>query len=105
MAVARHGGKAVLVEMNSETDFVAKDASFVALCQAIAPAALASDAADVEALKTAKQASDDTVEEARAAVDCPRSVKTSRFVVSHAWTAPTPWSFTSTVVTSACWLN
>ena len=67
VAAASNGGKAVLVEINSETDFVAKDGSFVALCDAIAAAALASDAADVEALKTAKLASGETVEEARAA--------------------------------------
>ena len=67
IAIASNGGKAVLVEINSETDFVAKDGSFVALCDAIAAAALASDAADVEALKTAKLASGETVEEARAA--------------------------------------
>ncbi len=67
VAAASNGGKAVLVEINSETDFVAKDGSFVALCDAIAAAALGSDAADVDALKTAKLASGETVEEARAA--------------------------------------
>ena len=67
VAAASNGGKAVLVEINSETDFVAKDGSFVALCEAIAAAALASGAADVEALKSAKLASGETVEEARAA--------------------------------------
>ena len=67
VAAAGNGGNAVLVEINSETDFVAKDGSFVALCEAIAAAALASGAADVEALKSAKLASGETVEEARAA--------------------------------------
>lgn len=67
VAAAGNGGKAVLVEINSETDFVAKDGSFVALCESIAAAALASGVADVEALKTAKLASGETVEEARAA--------------------------------------
>ena len=67
VAAAGNGGNAVLVEINSETDFVAKDGSFVALCDAIAAAALSSGAADVEALKTAKLASGETVEEARAA--------------------------------------
>ena len=67
VAAAGNDGKAVLVEINSETDFVAKDGSFVALCEAIAAAALASGAADVEALKSAKLASGETVEEARAA--------------------------------------
>ena len=67
VVMASGNGKAVLVEINSETDFVAKDGSFVALCEAIAAAALASGAADVEALKSAKLASGETVEEARAA--------------------------------------
>jgi elongation factor Ts len=67
IAVAQSGGKAVLVEINSETDFVAKDANFVAFTDAVAQAALASGATDVEALKSAKLASGETVEEARAA--------------------------------------
>ncbi|PNS09558.1 translation elongation factor Ts [Solilutibacter silvestris] len=67
IAMAQDGGKAVLVEVNSETDFVAKDANFLAFTDAVAQAALASGAADVEALKSAKLASGETVEEARAA--------------------------------------
>jgi elongation factor Ts len=67
IAVAQDGGKAVLVEINSETDFVAKDENFIAFTSAVAQAALASDAADIEALKAAKTASGETVEEARAA--------------------------------------
>ena len=67
IAMAQDGGKAVLVEVNSETDFVAKDGNFVAFTDAVAQAALASGAADVEALKGAKLASGETVEEARAA--------------------------------------
>lgn len=68
IVAAQDGGKAVLVEINSETDFVAKDDNFVAFADAVAQAALASGAADAEALKSAKVASGDTVEEARAAV-------------------------------------
>src|ERR1041384_6663072 len=67
IAMAQDGGKAVLVEVNSETDFVAKDANFIAFTDAVAQAALVSGAADAEALKTAKLASGETVEEARAA--------------------------------------
>jgi elongation factor Ts len=67
IAVAQDGGNAVLVEINSETDFVAKDENFVAFANAVAQAALTSGAADTEALKTAKLASGETVEEARAA--------------------------------------
>ncbi len=68
IAVAQDGGKAVLVEINSETDFVAKDANFLAFVDAVAQAALASGAADIEALKGARLPSGETVEEARAAV-------------------------------------
>jgi elongation factor Ts len=68
IAVAQSEGKAVLVEINSETDFVAKDSTFLAFAEAVAQAALASGVQDVEALKQAKIASGETVEEARAAV-------------------------------------
>ena len=67
IAVAQDGGKAVLVEINSETDFVAKDENFLAFANTVAQAALASGAADAEALKSAKLPSGETVEEARAA--------------------------------------
>ena len=60
--------KAILVEINSETDFVAKDDNFLGFANAVADAALASGAADVEALKSAALPSGATVEEARAAV-------------------------------------
>src|SRR5690606_6703886 len=68
IVAAQEGGKAVLVEVNSETDFVAKDENFGAFAEAVAKAALASGVAEVEALKAAKVASGETVEEARAAV-------------------------------------
>ncbi len=68
IAVAQDGGKAVLVEVNSETDFVAKDENFIRFADSVAQAALASGAADVEALKSAKLASGETVEEARSAL-------------------------------------
>ena len=51
IVAAQDGGKAVLVEINSETDFVAKDENFVAFTEAVAKAAL--DAGDVDALKAA----------------------------------------------------
>ncbi len=59
-------GKAVLVEINSETDFVAKDENFLAFTENVAAAAIG--AADIEALKGAPYATGGTVEEARAAV-------------------------------------
>jgi elongation factor Ts len=65
IAMAAEGGRAVLVEVNSETDFVAKDGNFVAFADAVAQVALASGAADVEALKAVKLG-EVSVEEARA---------------------------------------
>ncbi|GGD56899.1 translation elongation factor Ts [Pseudoxanthomonas indica] len=68
IAMAQDGGKAVLVEINSETDFVAKDSNFLGFTESVAQAALASGAADAEALKSAKLPTGETVEETRAAV-------------------------------------
>ena len=68
IVAAQADGKAVLVEINSETDFVAKDENFLAFTDAVAQAALTSGVADADALKSAKVASGETVEEARAAV-------------------------------------
>ena len=66
LGLAQDGGKAVLVEVNSETDFVANDANFKSFVDAVAAVALTSGAADVDALKAATLASGETVEEARA---------------------------------------
>jgi elongation factor Ts len=68
IAMAQDGNKAVLVEINSETDFVAKDSNFTTFTDAVAKAALTSGASDVEALKATRLPSGETVEEARAAV-------------------------------------
>jgi len=51
VAVAVEGGKAVAVEVNSETDFVAKNAEFQDMVAGIAKAALG--VSDIEALKEA----------------------------------------------------
>jgi elongation factor Ts len=68
IVLAQDGGKAVLVEVNSETDFVAKDENFLAFADMVAKQALASGAADAEALKQAKAPNGGTVEEARQAL-------------------------------------
>src|SRR5687767_9818787 len=54
IAMASAPGKAVLVEINSETDFVAKDENFIAFTNSVAEAALSSGAQDAEALKGTK---------------------------------------------------
>jgi len=67
IAASQGQGKAVLVEINSETDFVAKDSQFIAFTDTVADAALASGTDDVEALKQVLVDSGQSVEEARAA--------------------------------------
>jgi elongation factor Ts len=67
IVLAQAPGKAVLVEINSETDFVAKDENFIAFASKVAETALTAGAGDVEALKGASMGGD-TVESARAAL-------------------------------------
>lgn len=65
VVIARDGNKAVIAEVNSETDFVAKDENFVAFAEAVAAAALGSGTSDVEAFASEKLADGRSVEEAR----------------------------------------
>ena len=67
VVMAASAGKAVVVEINSETDFVAKDENFLAFIQSVANAALTSGAADAEALKDVSVGGE-TIEQARAAL-------------------------------------
>lgn len=50
IVIASEGTKAAILEVNCETDFVAKDASFLALAKAAADAALANSITDIETL-------------------------------------------------------
>ncbi len=68
IVAAAEGTRAVLVEVNSETDFVAKDENFLAFAEMVAQVALSSGAADVDALKAATAPGGGTVEEARQAL-------------------------------------
>ena len=61
-------GKAVLVEINCETDFVGKDASFLKFSDNVAEVALKSGAADIDALKAAAYPGGGTVEDAAKAL-------------------------------------
>ena len=65
VVIARDGDKAIIVEINSETDFVAKDENFSGFAETVTAAALASGTTDVAVL--ASQSLDDgrSVEEAR----------------------------------------
>lgn len=63
VAVAGNGREAAVVEVNSETDFVARNEQFQALVEAVAQQAVTAGD-DVEKLKNAKTASGKTVAEA-----------------------------------------
>ena len=65
---AQKGHDAVLVEINCETDFVAKDASFVKFSDTVADVALKSGATDVDALKAAAYPGAGSVEDAAKAL-------------------------------------
>jgi len=65
VVIATAAGQAVIAEVNSETDFVAKDENFVGFAEAVAAAALASGTTDVEALGSQSIDGSRTVEQAR----------------------------------------
>ncbi len=62
------GKTAAVVEVNSETDFVAREKDFQAFAAAVAKAALAAQPKDLEALHATKLESGATVEETRRAL-------------------------------------
>ena len=68
VVAAQGADSAVLVEVNSETDFVAKDASFVKFSDTVADVALKSGANDVDALKASAFPGSSSVEEAAKAL-------------------------------------
>jgi elongation factor Ts len=68
VVAAQDKHNAVLVEVNCETDFVAKDASFLKFTDAVAEIALDSGATDVDALKAAAYPGASNVEEAAKAL-------------------------------------
>ena len=63
IAFAEDASAAALVEINSETDFVAKNEDFINFVEAIAKIALDNDAADVDALKALPFGNGNTVGE------------------------------------------
>jgi len=65
IVVATAGNKAVIAEINSETDFVAKDANFVAFAEAVADTALATGITDATEIAAAKLSDGRSIEEAR----------------------------------------
>jgi len=67
MATSEDGSEIVMVEINCETDFVAKDENFLAFTNAVAKNALSIGSTDVEALMVTK-INGETVEHARQAL-------------------------------------
>jgi elongation factor Ts len=65
VVIVANGTRAALVEVNSETDFVAKDENFVAFVDAVAQSALAGNIVNVEDLNAATLDDGRTVEVAR----------------------------------------
>lgn len=63
IVTAQASGKAVLVEVNCETDFVTKNPDFVKFSDTVATVALESGAADIDALKAAAFPGASNVEE------------------------------------------
>lgn len=68
LATSADGKSAMLVEVNSETDFVARGDDFTGFADAVAAVALAGKPADVEALSGLKLDSGETVDERRRAL-------------------------------------
>jgi elongation factor Ts len=67
LSLSADGKQAVMVEVNCETDFVAKDENFNSFADAVAANALSESPADVEAL-LGTRIGDETVEQARQAL-------------------------------------
>ena len=65
VVIATDGKRAAMVEVNSETDFVAKDENFAAFAQAVAALVLDGDVDDVAALASATLPDGRSVEAAR----------------------------------------
>ncbi|MEJ2274106.1 MAG: translation elongation factor Ts [Woeseiaceae bacterium] len=65
VVIRQEGGKAVIVEVNSETDFVAKDENFIAFADAVAAAVLAAGEKDVAELASQSLEDGRSVEAAR----------------------------------------
>ncbi|MCU5787306.1 translation elongation factor Ts [Alcanivorax marinus] len=68
VATSDDNKRAVMVEINSETDFVARDDNFLGFCNKVAGAALAADEVDVAKIAELKLEDGSTLEEARQAL-------------------------------------
>ncbi|MCH4245503.1 translation elongation factor Ts [Acinetobacter gerneri] len=68
ITIVQEGNKAILVEVNCQTDFVAKDGNFAGFSEQVAKAALAANETDAAKIAELKLADGQTVEEARIAL-------------------------------------
>ena len=68
IVVSDDGSSLVMVEINSETDFAAKDSNFLAFASAVAATAMAGQATDADTLSAMTMASGETVDDARKAL-------------------------------------
>lgn len=66
--IAQADGRALLVEVNSQTDFVAKDENFTVFANKVAEIALANNTADVAAISALPYGDGQSIEEARVAL-------------------------------------
>jgi len=80
------GAKGVAVEVNSETDFSAKNDAFIAFANATAQAVLSNSPADLDALAASQAADGKTVEEARQTLiqEIGENITVRRFEVAQA---------------------
>ncbi len=65
IVIAQEGNKAILVEVNCQTDFVAKDNNFTEFANKVAELALANNTTDVATISDLDYGNGQTVEEAR----------------------------------------
>lgn len=65
IVIAQADGRALLVEVNSQTDFVAKDENFTVFANKVAEIALANNTADVAAIAALPYGDGQSIEEAR----------------------------------------
>lgn len=81
--VSEDGKKAVIVEINSETDFVAKDDNFKAFAAAVTDIVFNNEPADLDALNASTTADGQTVEQAREALIAKigENIKVRRFEI------------------------
>jgi len=83
LAISEDRQKGVLLEVNCETDFVAKDANFLGFAGQVAALALTTRPADIDSLLASQMDAGETVEEARQALVAKigENVQIRRFVL------------------------